>query len=67
MFIGRDLELRKLRDLFKKDSANLVVVKGRRRIGKSKLIQEFGKEFARSLEFSGLAPDEGVTAVRSII
>lgn len=38
-FIGRRKELKKLNLLLKKTTASLVVVKGRRRIGKSRLIQ----------------------------
>lgn len=60
-FVGRDNELRRLEDLSKSGRACLAVVKGRRRIGKSRLVEEFGKgkEF---LSFSGLAPVKGVTA-----
>lgn len=60
-FIGREVELEPLRDLFKKKTANLVVIKGRRRIGKTRLIEEFarGQPFLR---FVGLAPSPGVTA-----
>jgi uncharacterized protein len=42
-FIGREEELEILGSLLKKKSASLVVVKGRRRIGKSRLIEEFAK------------------------
>ena len=44
-----------------KKTASLVVVQGRRRVGKSRLIEKFseGKIF---YQFSGLAPVEGVTA-----
>lgn len=60
-FIGREKELQSLNDLFDKKTASLVVIKGRRRIGKTRLIEEFakGKKFFR---FIGLAPTEGVTA-----
>lgn len=60
-FVGRDNELRRLEDLSKSGRACLTVIKGRRRIGKSRLAEEFGKgkEF---LAFSGLAPVKGVTA-----
>lgn len=60
-FIGRDKELETLNDLMNKKVSNLVVVKGRRRIGKTSLIEKFagGKPFLR---FIGLAPVEGVTA-----
>ncbi len=60
-FIGRERELEKLRDLERGDKACLVVIKGRRRIGKSRLAAEFAKD-KRLLSFSGLAPVPGVTA-----
>lgn len=60
-FVGRESELRKLEDLSKSGRATLVVIKGRRRIGKSRLAEEFGKDKV-FLPFSGLAPVKGVTA-----
>lgn len=54
-FIGREQEMNRLRGLFSKNSASLVVVRGRRRIGKSRLLEEFGKE-VRSFFFSGMPP-----------
>lgn len=60
-FIGRKQELERFNTLLSKKSASLVVVTGRRRIGKSRLIDEFarGKKF---YSFSGIPPSEGVTA-----
>ena len=60
-FVGRDHELSQLNDLLQKNTASLVVINGRRRIGKSRLIEEFavGKTF---YQFSGLAPRKGITA-----
>ena len=60
-FVGREEELRDLKQLLHKKSASLVVIKGRRRIGKSRLIEEFskGKHFLR---FEGLAPTRRTTA-----
>lgn len=55
-FIGRQQELQKLQDLFQKPSASLVVIKGRRRIGKSRLLEEFGQAFKNHYFFSGLPP-----------
>ncbi len=60
-FVGRDNELRRLKDLSKSGRACLAVIKGRRRIGKSRLAEEFGKDKV-FLPFSGLAPVKGVTA-----
>lgn len=42
VFIGRKSELERLEALYKKKTPSLVVVKGLRRIGKSRLIGEFG-------------------------
>lgn len=60
-FTGREQELSRLNDLLTKKTASLVVIKGRRRIGKSRLVDEFGrgKTFYR---FSGLTPTSDVTA-----
>lgn len=60
-FVGREKELQDLQLLFKKKSASLVVVQGRRRIGKSRLITEFGKDHLY-YSFSGLPPVKGITA-----
>ncbi len=54
-FIGRQEELNALAQLLGKKSASFVVIRGRRRIGKSRLIDEFGKELPCYL-FSGLPP-----------
>ena len=55
-FIGRQEELKKLGESTQ-SGPSLIVIRGRRRIGKSRLVQEYakGKTF---LEFSGLAPEE---------
>ena len=60
-FIGRDSELRQLEDLFDNRTANLVVVKGRRRIGKSRLIQKFASKYT-FYSFMGLNPYKGISA-----
>ena len=61
-FVGREKELQELISLTKKKSASLVVIRGRRRIGKSRLAEEFSKQFKKAYIFSGLAPDDRVTA-----
>jgi len=61
-FIGRELELKQLNDLLSKKTASLVVVNGRRRIGKSRLIEEFAKN-KTFYHFVGLAPKEGITGI----
>ncbi|MBN1673129.1 MAG: AAA family ATPase [Kiritimatiellae bacterium] len=60
MFVGREEELRRLNELLEKGTASLVVVKGRRRIGKSALIQQFASKFDLFCEFQGIAPREAV-------
>ncbi|NGX34397.1 MAG: hypothetical protein K1060chlam1_00750 [Candidatus Anoxychlamydiales bacterium] len=60
-FVGREKELAIFQRLLKKNTASLMVIKGRRRIGKSRLIEEFG--FKHSFyRFCGLAPTEKTTA-----
>lgn len=63
-FIGRKQELEKLQALHRKAIPSLVVVKGRRRIGKSRLIEEFASRTPQHKlwNFAGLAPQEGMTA-----
>jgi AAA+ ATPase superfamily predicted ATPase len=69
IFIGRKKELEKLSLLLNKKSASLAVIRGRRRIGKSYLVKEFGrqciedsKKKCRFLSFAGLPPTELTTA-----
>ncbi|MDA0938965.1 MAG: ATP-binding protein [Proteobacteria bacterium] len=64
VFIGRKAELERLKALYKKKASSLVVVKGRRRIGKSRLIGEFAKiSNAQTFwSFAGLAPEDGISA-----
>lgn len=64
-FIGRKNELSKLNALFEKKSASLIVVKGRRRIGKSRLIEEFAKGHT-FYNFTGLPPTEKTTQTSEI-
>ena len=60
MFFGRREELQKLKDFQARKVAGIIVVCGRRRIGKSTLVEYFGKQ-KRFLEFYGLAPRENMT------
>lgn len=64
IFIGRKIELERLRSLYAKKSSNLVVLKGRRRIGKSRLILEFAKTVSNKKfwNFAGLAPQDGISS-----
>ena len=52
-FIGREYELAKLEELYKANTSKLVVVYGRRRIGKSALIEQFIKN-KNCLHFEGI-------------
>lgn len=54
-FIGREEELSRLNELFYSGRSSLVVIKGRRRIGKSRLVLEFANNY-RYFSFSALAP-----------
>jgi AAA+ ATPase superfamily predicted ATPase len=61
-FIGRQQEINTLNELLEKKTASFVVIRGRRRIGKSRLIEQFSQYFDKFYRFEGLAPDENVTA-----
>ena len=60
LFTGRKRELQDLKSLLGKKSASLVVIRGRRRIGKSTLIEHAAKGYP-FYEFYGLPPREGIT------
>ena len=64
IFIGRKRELERLKALYKKTTPSLCVVKGRRRIGKSRLIAEFAKTSNAQTfwSFAGIAPEDGISA-----
>jgi uncharacterized protein len=59
-FVGRSQELKELHWFAKKKTASLIVLRGRRRIGKSRLIEEFAKPY-RFLSFIGLPPGPRTT------
>jgi AAA+ ATPase superfamily predicted ATPase len=61
VFLNRNQELKILESLFELKKASLAVCKGRRRIGKSRLIEEFGKKASKIISIQGLAPREGIT------
>lgn len=62
-FIGRKHELGVLNKFLTKKTSSLLVIKGRRRIGKSRLIAEFAAQNSiKLLSFEGLAPEKGITA-----
>lgn len=59
-FIGRKKELKLLEQYKKKATSSFIVVRGRRRIGKSRLAEEFAKGM-RFIKISGLPPTENPT------
>ena len=62
MFVGREEQLEQLKALWRKPVASLVTCRGRRRIGKSTLIEEFAKRNrARFIKLEGIEPQPGVT------
>lgn len=60
-FLGRELEFNTLKALLKKDTSSLVVIRGRRRIGKSRLAEEFSFLFPKHYIFTGLPPRKKLT------
>lgn len=60
-FVGRERELEHLASLYKRKISSLVVLKGRRRVGKSRLVSYFSSQCTkgRFFSFSGLAPQSG--------
>lgn len=60
-FIGRKKELESLKGLLQKKSSSLVVIRGRRRIGKSRLAEEYASCFSKAYILSGIPPEPHVT------
>lgn len=58
--IGRKTEISLLNDLKKKETASLVCIRGRRRIGKSTLVKYFSQSFDNYFELQGLAPQHAI-------
>ena len=62
MFVGRQEELKSLSSLWGKKVASLVALRGRRRIGKSTLAEEFARRSrAKFVAIDGLPPRPGLT------
>ena len=62
MFVGRKDQLTALSQLWSKRTSSLVTCRGRRRIGKSTLIEEFARRTAdRFINIVGLPPRKGMT------
>lgn len=67
MFFGREEQLNQLADLLKRRVASLVTCRGRRRIGKSTLIEEFARRNSvRLLKLEGLSPREAGTNAKQL-
>ena len=61
-FFGREAELSQLEGLWEKRVPSFVTCRGRRRIGKSTLIEEFARRSgARFVKLEGLRPKEGMS------
>ena len=61
MFVGREDDLVQLTGLWDKRVSSLVTCRGRRRVGKSTLIEEFAKRTAENfIVVEGLAPRKGM-------
>ncbi len=61
-FYGRQRELDRLLHAVNRKTANLIVLKGRRRIGKTRLLDELEKYVKRAYFFAGIAPNKKTTA-----
>ena len=62
MFVGRNEYLDDLNSLWRKSTSSLVACRGRRRVGKSTLIEHFAEKTADVfLSFEGLPPRKGMT------
>ena len=62
MFVGRQEEISQLEGLWDKRVASLVTCRGRRRVGKSTLIEEFAKQTADYfIVIEGLSPRKGMS------
>ena len=67
MFYGREEQVARFEALWRKPVASLVVCRGRRRIGKSTLIERFARTSgAAFVKIEGLAPDERMTNRRQL-
>ena len=60
-YIGRKKFLQQLTNLEQKPKASIVVIKGRRRVGKSRLVEEFAKNKIY-IPFTGMAPVAHLTS-----
>lgn len=61
-FHGRETELELLTQAVNRKSASLIVLKGRRRIGKTRLLEELALKVEKAYFFAGLVPTPPTTA-----
>lgn len=61
-FLGRETEIQQLKSFLSHKKASLIAIKGRRRVGKSTLVEDFSKNFSRHFTFTGLFPEKNMTA-----
>lgn len=61
-FIGRKTEISQLTNYIGRNVSSLVVIRGRRRVGKTRLLDEFGKKFANYHYFIGMPPTPKTTS-----
>ena len=68
MFYGRFSELNDLIEFSNRKTAGLIMLKGRRRIGKSRLVQQLGKEklFKHYFEIQGMAPRLDINKTKKV-
>ncbi len=59
MFVGRDFELRTLNDLYAEDRFQFIPITGRRRVGKTRLIEEFVKD-KKAVMFKAVPGNESI-------
>ncbi len=67
MFIGREKELKLLEEKYSAKTAQLVVIYGRRRVGKSALVNQFLDEKPNCLKFEGLENEDTQTQIENFI
>ncbi len=65
-FIGRKHELEILNSHWGKRTSSLIVIRGRRRIGKSTLVEKFSESADCYFKFEGLAPAENLKKISQI-
>lgn len=65
-FVGRKSELAELGRYSKRSIASLLIIKGRRRVGKTRLLDELGKSFKHYFYFIGMPPTQKTTSQEQI-